>query len=189
MEEEEWCLTRGCPACVVTYVLHSEPTIRLVLAACRLSRSLRKQPTEHSLPLFDFWRSTLRKVLDRDPFWGPSQAKGIEDRAEHLEQSIQELIRQCHELSEVVPSHDQDTKSARMVACPTHYHIHTDELTRRPSTIFSKRKSRLLGQEEQEWMRKIVVGCRATLLADTAEANTTCSKQDGPVELRRSLTS
>ncbi|MCJ1473745.1 hypothetical protein MMC13_002396 [Lambiella insularis] len=192
MEEEEWCLTRGCPACVVTYVLHSEPTIRLILAACRLSRSLRKQPTEQSLPLFDFWRSTLRKVLDKDPFWGPAQARGIEDRAEQLEQGMQKLIRQCHELSEVVPPRDPDAKSARTVACPTHYHIHTEELTRRPSSIFSKRKSKPFVHEEQEWMRKIVVGCWATLIADAAKARTkktSFAKQENTIERRMSMTS
>ncbi|MCJ1432401.1 hypothetical protein MMC27_001757 [Xylographa pallens] len=107
MEEEEWCTTRGCPACVVTHVLHSEPTIRLILAACRLSRSLRKQSKEHGYPLFDFWRSSLRKVVDRDPFWGPTQAKGIEERAEQLEWGIQELILQCHELSDMVQSTEE----------------------------------------------------------------------------------
>jgi len=175
MEEEEWCTTRGCPACVVTHVLHSEPTIRLILAACRLSRSLRKQSKEHGYPLFDFWRSSLRKVVDRDPFWGPTQAKGIEERAEQLECGIQELILQCHELSHIVPSTEEVPVQPRILACPTPYHVHAERLIRRPSSMFDRRQSRTLLQEEQERMQEIFVSCWTTLLADTTRAGTAAS--------------
>ncbi|MCJ1282624.1 hypothetical protein MMC26_001949 [Xylographa opegraphella] len=191
VEEEEWCTTRGCPACVVAHVLNSEPTIRLILAACRLSRSLRKQSKEHGYPLFDFWRSSLRKVLDRDPFWGPAQAKGIEERAEQLEWGIQELILQCQELSDIVSSTEDVPVQPRILACPTPYHVHAEELIRTPSSIFSRRQTRTLLQEEQERMREIFVSCWTTLLADTTKASTaaSCTKQGDTIVSVKSLTS
>ena len=168
----------------MTHVLHSEPTIRLILAACRLSRSLRKQSKEHGYPLFDFWRSSLRKAVDRDPFWGPTQAKGIEERAEQLECGIQELILQCHELSDMVSSTTEEAPvQPRILACPTPYHVHAERLIRRPSSLFSRRQSRTLLQEEQERMREIFVSCWTTLLADatSAGAAASCIKQGNTI--------
>ena len=175
----------------MTHVLHSEPTIRLILAACRLSRSLRKQSKEHGYPLFDFWRSSLRKVVDRDPFWGPTQAKGIEERAEQLESGIQELILQCHELSDIIPSTEEVPVQPRVLACPTPYHIHAERLIRRPSSIFGRRQSRTLLHEEQERMREIFVSCWTTLLADTTRTSTaaSCTKQGDTIVSVTSLTS
>ena len=163
-------------ACVVTHVLQSEPTVRFILVACRLSRSLRKPKTERKLPLFDFWRSSLRRALDNDPFWGPSHSKDMEEKAAQLEVGIQQLITQCCELSQAVStSGDRIPKSPS--ACFTPYHEHHDEPTiRRSSTSIPKQT---IGQSHQEqvWMEKIVIGCWTTLLADgtqTIEATDTC---------------
>ncbi|MCJ1335153.1 hypothetical protein MMC09_000419 [Bachmanniomyces sp. S44760] len=111
MEEGDWCSTRGCPACVVSHTLQSEPTIRLSLMACRLSRTLRKQTASPDLPLFDFWRSSLRNALDRDPFWGSKHAKEIEERAAALEICVKDLMRQNHELEKTVRSSPQKSQN------------------------------------------------------------------------------
>jgi len=195
-EEEDWCSTRGCPgrdpsrnvfpissqepACAVTFVLESEPTIRLVLVACRLSRSLRKQASNRNLPLFDFWRSSLRKALDNDPFWGPTQAKDIEVRAADLEQGLLQLIQQSCQLSDIIAADDDGTEKERLIGCPTPYHTHAEDSIKWKLSILAKQqtKNRLL--EEQGWMRKIVVGCWTTLLADAARARITNDADRSP---------
>ena len=194
LEEGDWCMTRGCPgmspapilgysrytysplACVVTYVLESEPTIRLILAACRLSRSLRKYSIDTDPPLFDFWRSSLRKVLDKDPFWGPAHAKVIEERAEHLEQGFLKLIQQCCELSDLVADAGIGACTPTQMACPTAYHAHTEGLVRKRSILLAKYQSRDCSLDDQDWLRRSGVGCWSTLLADAASmANKTTS--------------
>ncbi|MCJ1485797.1 hypothetical protein MMC06_005972 [Schaereria dolodes] len=198
VEEEDWCSTRGCPACIVNYVLQSEPTIRLVLAACRLSRSLRKPKAGRNLPLFDFWRSSLRKVLDTDPFWGPTYSKDIEARAADLETGIQQLVRQCCELSEAVvvaaaPGHDgehgkvhdrdlPDTKGKDCIAKASEpYHELAQRSVKIRASLTVKKHPSAIPQEEQSWLQKIVLGCWTTLLADAAEATRRAVSDKRPV--------
>ena len=145
-----------CIACVVTYVLYSEPTIRLVLVACRLSRFLRKQDSERNLPLFDFWRASLRKVLDNDPFWGPSYAKEIEAKAAQLEQGLLQLIQQCYQLSDVAMAHGTNPSNGRRLGCVTPYHAHAAESDKTQPSILSKQQTKDMLLEEQGWMQKIV---------------------------------
>ncbi|KAL8948987.1 MAG: hypothetical protein Q9222_004875 [Ikaeria aurantiellina] len=155
MDEEDWCLTRGCPGCVVTHVLQAEPTIRMVLVACHLSESLHRQKqsdTSH-LPLFDFWSQAMKKALDEDPFWGPQIWKNFQARAEALETGIEELVRQCIELAPLALSAVKDDQSPP--ASPK-YNF--------PQTL------RLPMQEQQTGVSGIVAGCWTTLLADATEA-------------------
>lgn len=103
-EEKDLCSTRGClgtsllhlmtvtthvlrsTACVVEHVLQAEPTIRIVLTACRLAESLRRaSETPDILPVFDFWLSSLRTALDEDPFWGPAFWKDLKSRGQCME--------------------------------------------------------------------------------------------------------
>ena len=178
-------------ACVVTHVLESEPTIRLVLVACRLSRSLRKQASDRNLPLFDFWRSSLRKALDSDPFWGPPHAKEIEVRAAQLEQGLLQLIQQSCQLSDIMAANDDGTEKEHLLGCATPYHAHAEDSSRRKLSILAKQQTNNKLREEQGWMRKIVIGCWTSLLADAARARITTT-QTGPehdisAERRKSL--
>ena len=165
-------------ACVVSYVLQSEPTIRLVLVSCRLSRSLRKPQAGHKLPLFDFWRASLRRALDNDPFWGPSYSKEIEERAAQLEIGIQQLIRQCCELSAIVSSREETAQNLSPTACFTPYHAHLDQPSMRRISSSGPPSKMPAAQEEQSWMEKIIIGCWTTLLADASHATKTeeCSE-------------
>ncbi len=161
------------PACVVTYVLESEPSIRLVLVGCRLSRSLRKHSSDRNLPLFDFWRSSLRRALDSDPFWGPPYAKEIEGKAAQLEQGLLQLIQQSCQLSDIMAANDDGTEKEHLLGCPTPYHAHAEDSSKRKLSILAKQQIKNQPAEEQGWMRKIVVGCWTTLLADAARATIT----------------
>lgn len=117
---------KGCPACVVLKVLHSEPFIRIVVASCRLSKYLRdildrnggeQQQDEDTcdtnkktvtmgvgasaaaLPDFSFWLDAVHRAVSEDDFWGLHFWEDIEARAEDLEMGVKELISQCCGLS------------------------------------------------------------------------------------------
>ncbi|KAI4190978.1 MAG: hypothetical protein L6R41_000428 [Letrouitia leprolyta] len=153
MEEEDWCLTKGCPACVVSYALQAEPTIRMILLACRLSSSMRHQRNTSHLPMFDFWSGVMQKALDEDPFWGPGLWKDFEARAAALEKGIEELVSQCIELAPLAASAAQADDSP-----PTS-----------PKHVFH-RPPQPMAKEPTHWIPNIVSGCWTTLLADAAEA-------------------
>ncbi|KAL8846372.1 MAG: hypothetical protein Q9221_008533 [Calogaya cf. arnoldii] len=161
MEEEDWCLTRGCPGCIVTHALVAEPTIRLILVACKLSSFLNNHPYNlpphpTSPPLLDFWQDSLKQALDSDPFWGPTVWRSFESRAKVLERGIEDLVSQCLEFSSLaaanIASDDSPPSSPK-------YGI----MTKFPQSSSA--------QEGRNYMMpSVVMGCWTTLLADAAEA-------------------
>ncbi|KAF6235416.1 hypothetical protein HO173_006612 [Letharia columbiana] len=174
-EEEEWCSVQGCPACVVSHVLEAEPTIRIIVTACRLASSLRRvsDPTPgedpSSLPVFDFWLSSLRTALDEDPFWGPDIWKELEPRASNLENGLHQMVRQCIEFEEM-----QATKTVRQPElAPISASVGAAVLPAKLATYRSDGKRMVFIGEESSWMQKIVLGCLTTLLADMANVGRT----------------
>ncbi|KAI4092068.1 MAG: hypothetical protein LQ348_002712 [Seirophora lacunosa] len=164
MEEEDWCLTKGCPGCVVSYIIQAEPTIRMILVACRLSSSLRQQRNTSHLPMFDFWFHVMKRALDEDPFWGPGLWKDFEARAVALEKGIEELVRQCVELAPVAAS-AAEADDTPPTSPTQHFRIKAAS------------HSLLAPQEQTHCIPGIVAGCWTTLLADAAEA-----KRLGPLQ-------
>ena len=189
-EEKDWCSTRGCPgtsllhlltvtthvlrstACVVEHVLQAEPTIRIVLTACRLAESLRRaSETPDTLPVFDFWLSSLRTALDEDPFWGPTLWKDLKSRASELENGIHQMVRQCMEFEHMQIPQGQSGNSVRKSRDGSHVREPTVGVPGRPprlGTYKSDGKRIIFVSEESCWMQKIVLGCWTTLLADAA---------------------
>jgi len=193
-EERDWCTTKGCPACVVLKVLHAEPFIRVVVAACRLSTYLKDllekaqhsrgaAPGDSGLPSFEFWLTAVHRAVSEDSFWGLHFWEDIEARAEDLEAGIKELISQCSQptsANAVTPAHPppmrcvnamsiiwaQDVKNGRMV----------------------KRQMRLR-EEEHLWMAKIIEACWKTMVSDAARERRKISTTRRPIPPRlRSLT-
>ncbi|KAK2745572.1 hypothetical protein FQN57_003697 [Myotisia sp. PD_48] len=101
-EEGDWCMTKGCPACVVLHVLHSEPLIRAVAVACRTSDYMKKaglvKDADCELPSLRFWLHALRIAVLEDSFWGPQYWDEIYSRALRMEQGMRRLIDQCFEI-------------------------------------------------------------------------------------------
>ncbi|KAL8678337.1 MAG: hypothetical protein Q9186_005294 [Xanthomendoza sp. 1 TL-2023] len=167
-EEEDWCLTRGCPGCVVTHALVAEPTIRLILVACHLSSTLSNTSTLHhqpqhghtSPPLLDFWQHSLKKALDEDPFWGPDLWRTFESRAKALERGIEELVQQCIEFASLalanaaVGNHNDDESPPQSPK----------------STVLKMPQGGMKEQNQKNWIPSVVLGCWTTLLADAEEA-------------------
>ena len=157
-------------ACVVSHVLEAEPTIRIIVTACRLAASLRgigdstAGGDPNPLPVFDFWLSSLRTALDEDPFWGPNIWKELEPRAANLENGIHQMVRQCIEFEGM-----QATKTVqRPNVAPVPAAAGDPELLSESGTYRSDGKGMVLISEESSWMQKIVLGCWTTLLADAA---------------------
>ena len=190
-EEKDWCSAQGCPgmrpytawnvrlltrgkACIVSHVLMAEPTIRIIVTACRLAASLRRNDSTigedpNRLPVFDFWLSSLRGALDEDPFWGPDIWKELEPRASNLENGIHQMVRQCIEFEQM-----QATKSVQQPEVgPVSASVGGRELPAELGTYRSNGKKICSVSEESSWMEKIILGCWTTLLTDAANVGRT----------------
>jgi len=120
LEEEDWCFTRGCPACTTLHTLSTESTIRATMAAALLSSRTPASPSTSpsqsgdeapvniekppSLPNFSAVLPALGQALDMDPFWGPGHYAHLVDRSQRLTTGIQDLIAQCEALEALVTS-------------------------------------------------------------------------------------
>ena len=189
-EEKDWCSTRGClgtsllhlmtvtthvlrsTACVVEHVLQAEPTIRIVLTACRLAESLRRaSETPDILPVFDFWLSSFRTALDEDPFWGPAFWKDLKSRASELVNSIHQMVRQCMEFEDMQIPQGQSGNSVRKYRDGSNVREPTVGVPARPPRLGrykSDGKRIIFVSEESCWMQKTVLCYWTTLLADAA---------------------
>ncbi|KAF2435550.1 hypothetical protein EJ08DRAFT_580400 [Tothia fuscella] len=110
-EEEDWCYTKGCPACATLNILSTESTIRATLAAAQLSVPRGSNPAEcyinpddRSLPHFLATIPALQSALTNDPFWGPGVYEHMLNRSSRLATGIHELISQCSALEALVTS-------------------------------------------------------------------------------------
>ena len=161
-------------ACIVSHVLMAEPTIRIIVTACRLAASLRRNDLTigedpNRFPVFDFWLSSLRGALDEDPFWGPDIWKELEPRASNLENGIHQMVRQCIEFEQM-----QATKSVQQPEVgPVSASVGGRELPAELGTYRTDGKRMGSVSEESSWMEKIVLGCWTTLLADAANVGRT----------------
>jgi len=156
----------------VSKVLEAEPTIRIILVACRLS-SLRQAHTPPgpnlNLPALDFWLTSLRTALNEDPFWGPDFRQHLENKAEILEKGIRSLVQQCSELEELVRRDAVPTsRAAAVVPVKTHRYASSKPTGLRTSELAERQTS--VVEEENDWMQRVVLGCWTTLLAGAVRA-------------------
>lgn len=180
-EERHFCLAEGCPACVVSHVLSSEPTIRLVTVACLLCDSLSSsdfadsKPNNTRRPDFGFWLKAMETAVREDPLWGHAFWPEIQHRAESLAVDIKDLIMQCAELRN--PSDLQRTsstssstraKSACSVAVRSDrnaYRVHVRSIPMQPSAL--ARRQLNMVWEEQELVSKFLQGyCNSACWSD-----------------------
>lgn len=154
----------------------------MVLLACRLSQSLRQSPGDPS-PVLDFWLSSLRRALDEDPFWGPGFWKDVEARASTLENGIQQLVRQCHELETLIPRNQSRSGLGRAV---TYSFREVSKTSAELQASKPANKHTPLANEGNSLAQRIVLGCWTTILADAAEANRRLGSSNHPIQLPRS---
>lgn len=164
-------------------VLEAEPTVRVILVACRLSQSLRQPYNNADLPVLGFWLSTLRDALKEDPFWGADLLKHLEARAEVFEKGIRELIKQCLELEELIKRESNVANAAAVAPVKAHRYAPAKPTKLRTSKLAQRQTA--LAKEEDLWMQQIVVGCWTTLLADAARAQRKAPFSDNPFRSAR----
>ncbi len=111
--------------------------------------------------------------MDEDPFWGPGFWEDIESRAATLENGIQQLVRQCHELGHLVSRSDslQNSSPSKFLARTVKPHL---------SKLAGAYSS--FGHEGTGWVEKIVLGYWSTILADTAEVSRKRSISNPPMQ-------
>ena len=157
---------------MVNYVLQAEPTLRIVLTACRLYELLRRASEKPApFPVFDFWVSSLRRALDEDPYWGPGFWGDLEPRAISLEEGINKMVRQCMEFENMKIPKGQSGNGVRKINDSFHVKSPTVGVTVSPTRLGiykSDGKRILFVSEESCWMHKVVLSCWTTLLADAA---------------------
>ena len=201
VDEEEWCNAQGCPgeirawqfdpgsvvltrdtACNVSVILDAEPTIRMVLLACRLSHSLRKPHEDSNLPVLDFWLDSLRTAMQEDSFWGSELWTDINKRAAILEGGIHELIRQCFQLEHLAAELPPLGQTCLVTRHPSR------KLKRSRTSLGSCDACQMAYKQDRE-MQKLVLGCWTTLLADATKVERKSSSAKRRSSLRtQSLT-
>lgn len=116
-EEDDWCHTRGCPACNTLQTLSTELTIRGAITSALLSTKdtpVPDTPTSEtesevedqqpSLPDFSIILGALEQAMANDTFWGPGHYAQILARSKRIVAGIQELMSQCQVLESLVTS-------------------------------------------------------------------------------------
>jgi hypothetical protein len=164
-QEQDWVLTKGCPACVVLKTLNDESFIRILIAACRFSGHLhnlvQSQGAVPTMPDTSFWLTAVRHAVIEDPFWGFQFWAKIEARAINLELGIQELVSQCL-LLPVKPTYPPATpnKSESGVA-PFNRAQGVQSGVQVTKDIEVK-------QEEEKGVKNVIGGCCSTFLIEAA---------------------
>lgn len=171
-EEHDWYLTARCPACIVLHVLHSEPTIRFVTVASQLAGARSG---------FQCWLTALEAAVCEDPFWGDAFWPDIEERASRLTDGVQELVRQCYELSATLDNPSRPVPSMAKASMPVYGRSASCNIALKPSS-FARKQIRLT-REEQKYRSSLVWGCSQDLRQPLAGCTTATQAR------RRSLTS
>ncbi|CRG92547.1 hypothetical protein PISL3812_09608 [Talaromyces islandicus] len=164
-EEQDFCLAEGCPACVVSHVLSSEPTIRLVTVACLLCDLLPEAELSDvkamtTLPNFFFWLETMEKAVRDDALWGDGFWPAIEHRAKCLSLQIKHLIMQCVEFHSGTELQKPSIKPSCAVTTRPEkraYRVHVQNIPVQPSAL--ARRQLHMVWEEQELASKVLVSC------------------------------
>ncbi|KAK4983139.1 hypothetical protein LTR50_007402 [Elasticomyces elasticus] len=169
-DEADWCVTKGCPACVVSHALDTEFTIRLSFAACLLSDMHDGSDSGRlALPSFITFVEPLRCALTNDPFWGPGSFDHLERKASTLRHGILALMEQCSDLETLVaspttPQYDDSTCPTASCHSPSYKRYAGAPVKR---SRFAKRQIKLM-EEEEQWVQKMLSACSKMLAANSA---------------------
>ncbi|EKG11992.1 hypothetical protein MPH_10887 [Macrophomina phaseolina MS6] len=174
-DEEEWCQSIGCPACIVSSALSTEQHLRIIFTALNLAAESDSHNAVESLPSLPFFAEALRSAIDSDPFWQsyPGASSSFEASAQKLTQHIHSLMDQCGEIEALVADYDATPTNAqtsnqlvrfqqraRPVRAPAGFLCFGAESkcpAVRPSRM--ARRQQRMRQEEQMLLQKLVAQC------------------------------
>ncbi|KAF2621964.1 hypothetical protein BU25DRAFT_495394 [Macroventuria anomochaeta] len=204
-EEEDWCRTRGCPACITSTTLSTESHLRLTIAASLLSTSsvatLATSPstseepsTSRALPPLPHILPALRDALSSDPFWGPDHWPYLLSRATQLSTGIQALIAECVNLESLVSSPVADRTAfiggKRSFTTPGLQYMTAQgekKGVKLRKSKLAKRQLRL-EREEIELMRRVAMQCWAKAKLPKGVRSEMLGQSGEDSRRRRSLT-
>ncbi|GAM89857.1 hypothetical protein ANO11243_078970 [Dothideomycetidae sp. 11243] len=152
--ELPWCLSTGCPACVVAQAMDSESSLRLLIASCYLSgiesATDLGRPT---LPSFEFFIRSINQAMNDDDLWGPSFFDSVEPKAVKLQNAMQDLMYQCQtiELNMTPP------ESPASVISMSFLEPSVEGMPIKRSS-FARKQAHML-KEEAQWLRSVVKNC------------------------------
>ncbi|KKY18267.1 hypothetical protein UCDDS831_g06058 [Diplodia seriata] len=175
-DEEDWCQSIGCPACVVTSALSTEQHLRITFTALNLANesSYAGSPAQ-TLPSLPFFAEALRYAIDTDPFWEsyPGASSAFESSAQKLTVHIHALMEQCGEIEALVSDYDATPTESQMssglvkfqqraqpVRAPSGF-LRMGAESRCPAvkpSRMAKRQQRMR-QEEQMLLQQLVAQC------------------------------
>ncbi|KAB2578691.1 hypothetical protein BFW01_g9627 [Lasiodiplodia theobromae] len=175
-DEEDWCQSIGCPACIVTSTLSTEQHLRITFTALNLAEesSYASGPSQ-SLPSLPFFADALRYAIDTDPFWEsyPGASSTFEASAQKLTAHIHALMDQCGEIEALVSDYDatptdSQTSSqlvkfqqrAQPVRAPSGF-LRIGAESKCPAVKPSRmaRRQQRMRQEEQMLLQQLVAQC------------------------------
>lgn len=151
--EMSWCLTTGCPACVVSQAMDSESSLRLLIAACHLSAVERDDESDRpTLPSFDFFIRSINQAMDDDDLWGPDYFENIEAKAVNLQNAMHDVIYQCQTMELNITPPESPASAVSMSPEPS-----VDGMPVKRSDFATKQANML--KEEAKWLRSVVQHC------------------------------
>lgn len=150
--ELQWCLSSGCPACIVQQALDSESSIRLLLASCFLS-SIQGDTDlgRPTLPSFEFFVRSIAQAMNDDELWGPSLFDEVEPKAIRLQNAMQDLMFQCQTIELNITPPDSP---ASVVSMSSFLEPSVEGMPIKRSS-FAKKQAHML-REEAQWLRSVV---------------------------------
>lgn len=152
--EMAWCLSAGCPACVVSQAMDSESALRLLIASCFLSGvesdTDMGRPT---LPSFEFFIRSINEAMDDDDLWGPSFFEHVEGKAVKLQNAMQDLMYQCQTIEMNLTPPESPSSVVSMSLCEPS--VHGMPIKR---SDFARKQAHML-KEEAQWLRSVVKHC------------------------------
>lgn len=176
-EEEDWCLSKACPGCVVQHAIDGEFQIRMLLAACMLSNEQGPCPQNGpTLPSFDFFLPSLRQAMAEDELWGPDYYGYVETKAQDLNFGMQDLMKQCERLERLMtpPQTPEETPlpsfsyfSDRGRSLKTSSKTIYPKLPEQPGMRVKRTKiakvQAKMAKEEEAWLQTIIQAAWQTL--------------------------
>lgn len=178
-DDEDWCLSKACPGCVVQHAIDGEYQIRMLLAACMLSDVQGPGPQNGpTLPSFDFLLDSLHQAMSEDELWGPDSKyyDYIETKAQDLSFGMQDLMRQCEKLENLMTppqtpeenplpsfSYFSDRSGSLKTRSKTLYPILPAEPGMRVKRTKIAKVQAKMAKEEEAWLQSIIEAAWRTL--------------------------
>jgi hypothetical protein len=160
-QEQDWCSTRGCPACVANHSFDSEFNVRLLYAACLLSDAHHSDDNEApSLPNLIFFSNRLRHALAIDELFGNDFFDRLHDKANATLDGVEDLIQQVYRIDGLLsqPTSPAINGAAGSEACHILMPLGRQPMTKLKRSKMAKRQMKLKAEADY-WIEEVLTQC------------------------------